>query len=425
MNIRKRLYSFLVVLLSIFLVSCKPEGNGFETPFTDSLKLNEEYEGKSFLTQGIEAVTLHQAVDGDTAHFIDSNGSLIKIRFLGINTPESTGKISPWGKQAGAFAKEVLNNAVEIVIESEEVGKPAVHDSTNERYLAYVWYRPSKDADFRNLNLETIEQCFSFFTGLELDLKYGDSFESAFQKAYTNKKRVFGEKDPEFDYTGEIRDTTIAQLRHGLANFSTGSRLRITVRVVRLIGNSLYVEDVEASVNEETGVMEKAGIFLYHSFVSALGKYEPGDVVSLECQASDTDDYGFQLVNASNLRTIEKGTDVEIRVVPEDVTSLRAYEGLVVQINEFIVTKVGNQNSETKAFTIYGKFKNGAEVQVRIDGDASPKLGHSVPVVGTSYKVIGGVSKFVDRFNDNTVIYQIKLGNQKGVGLYDFIKSNN
>ena len=53
--------------------------------------------------RAVAKVTVHAAVDGDTTHFnvptsIVSSG-ILKARYLGINTPESTGIIEPWGKK--------------------------------------------------------------------------------------------------------------------------------------------------------------------------------------------------------------------------------------------------------------------------------------------------------------------------------------
>ena len=55
---------------------------------------------------------------------ITSDGSfgefgVVKARFLGIDTPESTGTIEPWGKASSAYAKEVLYSAYSIVLEAE------------------------------------------------------------------------------------------------------------------------------------------------------------------------------------------------------------------------------------------------------------------------------------------------------------------
>lgn len=430
---KKLLLILFTIVLSFSFIACKEKEDDdkkytvedLTTTYTDELKLTASYQGKDFLSQGIGKVTLLRAVDGDTAHFLDEAGNTIKIRFLAINTPESTGQIAAWGKKASVFTKNKLVNAAEIVIEAEKLDQPAELDTTGSRYLGYVWYRSEESADFRLLNLEIIEQCFSYFTGSVEVNKYGKTFQEAFINVYKTKLRVFGEEDPDFNYTTEIREITIAELRNNYSSYSTGNRLKVRVRVVRLVGNSLYVEDIEETLNEDTGKKSKAGIFLYHSFVSALGNYKPGEVITFECQASDDEIYGYQLVNAKNLRSVEKNTEYTIQGIPESVTSLKEYEGFVVKVEEFLVTKVGKQNEETKAYTIYGKMKNGSELMVRIDGDVKPQLAYSFVQVGTKYDVIGGVSKFVDAYDNNKVYYQIKLGNIKPETINDFVASQN
>ena len=57
-------------------------------------------------------VTVKSYVDGDTTHFncdpkVNPEG-VLKIRYLAVNTPESTGKIEEWGKKASNFTKGKL-----------------------------------------------------------------------------------------------------------------------------------------------------------------------------------------------------------------------------------------------------------------------------------------------------------------------------
>ena len=66
-------------------------------------------------------------IDGDTTHFyINQSGNynnisktpgidgVLKARYLGVNTPESTGKIEEWGKKASKFTQEKLATATSI-----------------------------------------------------------------------------------------------------------------------------------------------------------------------------------------------------------------------------------------------------------------------------------------------------------------------
>lgn len=58
-------------------------------------------------------IQLTKCVDGDTAHFT----KIGKTRFLFIDTPESTNKIEPYGKQAADFTCNMLENAQQITYE--------------------------------------------------------------------------------------------------------------------------------------------------------------------------------------------------------------------------------------------------------------------------------------------------------------------
>lgn len=61
-------------------------------------------------------VSLDKCVDGDKAWFILNNEN-IKTRFLAIDTPESTNKIEPFGKEASDYVCNLLKNADKIEIE--------------------------------------------------------------------------------------------------------------------------------------------------------------------------------------------------------------------------------------------------------------------------------------------------------------------
>lgn len=70
------------------------------------------------LTQ--ENVELDHCIDGDTASF-KINGEKTNVRFLFVDTPESTNKIEKYGKQASEFTCNKLKNADQIYLEYEEV----------------------------------------------------------------------------------------------------------------------------------------------------------------------------------------------------------------------------------------------------------------------------------------------------------------
>jgi endonuclease YncB( thermonuclease family) len=404
------------------LVGCKepeieePEIKEINTNYTDELELKAAYANKSFINDGIGEVRLSQNVDGDTAHFVDnSSGKRFTARFLCINTPESTGRIEPWGKEASKFVADILSNAAVIVLEAEKIGFPAELDTTGGRYLAYVWYKTSAEAKFRLLNLEIVEQCYSNFTGVAGDSKYGEDFDLAARKSYDTKRRKFGEADPNFDYSNEVKEITIAELRNNFNEYSSGTKLKITARIMRMIGDNLYVEDLSETWNETRKVYETAGIYMFSGYGSGLAVLNIGGVISFECQCVDNDTYGKQLTNPSKVKVVESTSEYNIKEFSgKETIDIASYEGFVISIQEYIVTNV-NKPDEEGAFTIYGKTSSGQSINIRIDGAVYPKPKASSIEIGATYSVIGGVSRFNQTF-------QIMIGNQKNQGLNDLIK---
>ena len=107
---------------------------------------------------------IKQFVDGDTTHFwVPSSvmpGGILKARYLAVNTPESTGKIEEYGKKASK-----LSSAVSIVVESDTATWDA--DSTGDRYLSWIWYKTEENGEYRNLNIELLQNGLgqAFLTG--------------------------------------------------------------------------------------------------------------------------------------------------------------------------------------------------------------------------------------------------------------------
>ena len=214
------LKSLLVFLLVFVLVGCTG-GNGggnqgggnqggnenpfednydYKTPETDKLKLTEDYEGKDFIKDGIGEVTISQFVDGDTANFRTKNGKNFTARFLGINTPESTYKVEPWGFAASKHTKNALKNAYKIVLQCDDINDRV--DSTGERYLSWVWLI-DENGDSRLLNLELVELALA--KAKANDTTLADVFVKAVYDVTMARCRIYGyENDPDYDYSKEF-----------------------------------------------------------------------------------------------------------------------------------------------------------------------------------------------------------------------------
>jgi endonuclease YncB( thermonuclease family) len=216
--------------------------------YVSQLKLNM---GSNTLKQ---EVTVHNYIDGDTTHFnvprdIDPDG-ILKARYLCVNTPESTGKIEQWGKKASNFTKEKLKNAASIIIESNDTNWNA--DSTGDRYLVWVWYKPTADADYRCLNLELIQNGLSISCGTVAE-RYGDTASSAFQQAKRQKLNVFSkEKDPDFFY-GDAYEVSLKHLRTNISLYEN-CKVAFEGIVTYNSNNSVYVESYDAETDMYYGI---------------------------------------------------------------------------------------------------------------------------------------------------------------------------
>ena len=265
---RRDLKSLSLLLLLCILVtglsSCIEVKNN-DTETGEVSKIEEvDYVGQLKLdmksTSLKQEVTVKTFVDGDTTHFnlkTPINGSsTLKARYLAINTPESTGKIEEWGKRASRFTKEKLSTAVSIIVESDDSNWNA--DSTGDRYLVWVWYQPSEGAEYRNLNLEILQNGLAVASNSAQN-RYGDLCMKALNQAkqlslYVHSK----DKDPDYPY-GEAVELTLKELRTNIADYE-GMKVAFTGIITRDFGNSIYVE----SYDEETGVY--FGISVYYGY---------------------------------------------------------------------------------------------------------------------------------------------------------------
>lgn len=165
------------------------------------LEMGFDWVGKSFINDGIGQVELLYISDGDTAWFRDIyTKDEFKVRFLGVDTPETHAGEDPWGMAASRYTENRLKNAHTIVVESElNVGltysKPTT--DTYGRYLGFVW------VDGVLLNLELVEMAYTNST--IASTKCPDIYKEYFLEASINSmktgRRFFGETDPEYDYT--------------------------------------------------------------------------------------------------------------------------------------------------------------------------------------------------------------------------------
>ena len=221
-----------------------------EVDYVSELKLDQNNGAKH------AEVTLKQHVDGDTSHFnaqipeLPLLNGLLKARYIAINTPESTGTIEPWGKKASNFTKSKLSTATSIIIETDGTDWEA--DSTGDRYLVWVWYKAPGETDYRNLNLEILQE------GLAVGNKAGQSrYGTICTKAISQAKALAlnchsKAKDPDF-YYGTAIELDLKELRTNIESYN-GKRVAFEATSTVYNDWNVYLEDYDEATGMYYGI---------------------------------------------------------------------------------------------------------------------------------------------------------------------------
>lgn len=212
-------------------------------------------------------------VDGDTTQFNSMNGSYtVKVRYLSVDTPESTSEIEKWGKSASNFNKSKLKSAEYIIVQSATSAKTGEFGSADldgyGRSLAYVWYTDKtspKKEDFRNLNLELVYNGFSLNNSAQKNMT--DEFFYAFYDAeyiakYIKKWNIHSNDDDVNYWDKQAEELELKEL-YNKKNYTTSHpmdpdtdtsyskycdyKTRYTfkdVTVSAMIGNAFYIQKV-------------------------------------------------------------------------------------------------------------------------------------------------------------------------------------
>ena len=201
-----------------------------------------------------QEVTVKMFIDGDTTHFYVPNsvidGGVLKARYLAIDTPESTGKIEAWGKTASNFTKEKLSTATSIIVESDD-GKWNA-DSTGSRYLVWVWYKPQGSDEYRNLNIEILQNGLAIASNSGQN-RYGETCLKAIAQAEKEQLCVHSkEKDPNF-YYGEAVELTLKELRCNIADYE-GAKVAFEGVIIKDDGGEVYIEEYDPENDMYCGI---------------------------------------------------------------------------------------------------------------------------------------------------------------------------
>lgn len=422
-SLSMRLISLLLAACTIVLclVACGPTepeeidyaaSVAFDPASTDTVK---------------QEVTIKTHIDGDTTHFYVptsvSPTGVLKARYLGINTPESTGQIEEWGKKAASFTKSKLESATSIYIESDN--KTWNLDSTGARHTVWVWYKPEGSDTYRNLNIEIMQNGLAIQSNSAQN-RYGNELMAAWAQAERLALHVHSDADdPDFFY-GEAIELTLRELRTNVTEY-VSKRVGFEGVVVKNSGaGGVYVEAYDEETDMYNGMYVYCGanatplvqtMFEIGNRVHVIGKvseyngtYQVSDVSAAAMRPSSNDstrlDYdthaaSYKLTDPYMFRY------GEVSIVGEETTETYKYaelalgssisfENLLV-VDSYTTTK--ETSSSKGAFTLYCEDADGNEIAIRTNKllDADGNLALASTYEGQTINVKG----IVDFYNPN------------------------
>ncbi|MCR5309069.1 MAG: Ig-like domain-containing protein [Bacilli bacterium] len=223
-------------------------------------------------------VTTELHVDGDTTHFkIDKSygykpaeeSGVLKARYLAVDTPESTGRIEPWGKKASKFTKDIVTKAHKIIVESDDDKWNL--DSTSARALVWVWYQMNEGDEFKCLNIELLQNGLAKpkNTG---GTRYGKEGTAALNQAKAQKLYIHDAtlKDPDY-YYGKCQLTTLKDIRTHLSKY-LNTYVSFDCTISKVMDQTVYLEDYD----ETDGINYGMQLFLgYTQYVDVKAMTYP------------------------------------------------------------------------------------------------------------------------------------------------------
>lgn len=374
----KKLRNILLILFVVLVVgiftACDGTKNPTDTPkpqfidYVEETKLNANVtESSSFFgNEGVGLATVVRCVDGDTALF-NTSGKEFTARFLGVDTPESTGQVEEWGKTASLFTADKLNNAVSVVVQTD--GGAAQLDTTGNRYLTYVWYKPTASADYRLLNLELVQEGLSFAKTANATI-YESQFVSAFNQAKNQGIKLHGDEiDPNF-YYGNAKPVTIKYILENQKEMIEGNvKVSFDCTITRIDGMYVYAQDYDAETDKVYSIL------LYTGYNLKTKKLVIGNRLTITGTVQEYNGLvqiaGMQdiaVASEDNIKFIQKNYEIKVTNITADKlnNATNDMERLLVKLENVKVesTYTTTEGDSAGAITIRGTV-NGTQVSVR------------------------------------------------------------
>lgn len=155
--------------------------------------------------------------DGDTIRVRLQSGQEERVRFIGVDTPESTTRIEPFGKEAAAFTKRHLEGkTVHLELDVSERDRFG-------RLLAYVWLEPPTgdsvtEVRAKMFNARLLLEGFARIMTISPNVKHSEMFVALEREARNANRGLWATTAPPTTATVVITEVDLIGERVVIAN---------------------------------------------------------------------------------------------------------------------------------------------------------------------------------------------------------------
>lgn len=183
--------SFILIFSSVSMVGCSEDSKvSAEKKIQTTQAAQKNDSDKQKQNSNYEKVKVTRHIDGDTLEIKHDNGKVDKLRFIGINTPESTKEHEQYGQEASNYTKDkLLNKTVYIEKDTADTDKYG-------RLLRYVWLDVPKEVNEQEIKTKMFNyilaaEGYAQQMTIQPNVKYGNYFKTAVQEARTGNKGLW------------------------------------------------------------------------------------------------------------------------------------------------------------------------------------------------------------------------------------------
>jgi endonuclease YncB( thermonuclease family) len=175
-----------------------------------------KWDGFTIAITGVSAInTVTRVIDGDTIE-VNVQGKTERIRLIGVDTPESTQQVEPFGKEANAFTHRILQGK-EVRLEFDVQERDRFG-----RLLAYVWFGNTM------FNEMLLREGFAQVATFPPNVKYVERFTRAQQEARDARRGLW-------------RQATVS------TPSSVQSRVNINTASVEELKRIIHIDEIRAA----------------------------------------------------------------------------------------------------------------------------------------------------------------------------------